>query len=281
MTTFDAEPLRLEPSRTRARRPEVIRDGYRGAGRLARKTVLITGGDSGISRAVAVHFAAEAAAAVGVVYLEEQEDVDETEQLVTHYGTRYLRIRGDVAAPDCAERGVADFVSRAGTGQIDVLVNNATAQWPGTDLEGSLEHLERTFCTNIYSYFLFTQAALPHMRSGGVIVNTTADEFSAAGSETIDDSVAKRAIMTFTRRLAGSLTRRGIRVNCVAAGPISAPVIPASVDGETARTFGLDMLVKRTAQPSEVAPCYVFLCSRDSSYMTGQILHPNGVDFTA
>ena len=262
-------------------RPEFIRADYRGSGRLEGKRALITGGDSGIGRAVAVHFAAEGAAAVGIVYLDEHGDAEETERLVSDYGTRCVPIQGDITEPDCAARAVREFTEQT-TPHIDVLVNNAAAQWPQEDVEDiDLEQLERTFRTNIFSYFLFTQAALPRMRAGGAIVNTTSVTAYRGSPKLIDYSATKGAITTFTRSLAGSLVERGIRVNAVAPGPIWTPLIPASFPPDKVKEFGKDTPMKRAGQPSEVAPCYVFLCSLDASYMTGQTLHPNGGGFVA
>ena len=262
-------------------KPEFIREGYRGSGRLAGKTALITGGDSGIGRAVAVHFAAEGAAAVGIVYLDEHGDAAETVRLVGEYGTKCIAIQGDITEPDCARRAVESFIGRTRP-HLDVLVNNAAAQWPQDSVEDiGLEQLERTFRTNIFSYFLFTQAALPHMGSGGSIVNTTSITAYRGSPKLIDYSATKGAITTFTRSLAGSLVGRGIRVNGVAPGPIWTPLIPASFDAEKVKDFGKDTPMKRAGQPSEVAPCYVFLSCEDASYMTGQTLHPNGGGFVA
>jgi NAD(P)-dependent dehydrogenase (short-subunit alcohol dehydrogenase family) len=263
-------------------KPEYIRDGYRGSERLKGKTALITGGDSGIGRAVAVHFAAEGAAAIGIVYLDEHGDAEETRRLVEERGAKCVTIQGDITEPDCAERAVETFIAESGRERIDVLVNNAAAQWPQADVEKiSLEQLDRTFRTNIFSYFLFTQAVLPRMPRGGAIVNTTSVTAYRGSPKLIDYSATKGAIVTFTRSLSGALVERQIRVNAVAPGPIWTPLIPASFDSEKVKSFGKDTPMKRAGQPSEVAPCYVFLCSEDASYMTGQTIHPNGGDFVA
>jgi NAD(P)-dependent dehydrogenase (short-subunit alcohol dehydrogenase family) len=262
-------------------KPEFIREGYRGSGRLMGKTALITGGDSGIGRAVAVHFAAEGAKAIGIVYLDEHGDAEETVRLVREHGADCIPIQGDITEPDCASRSVAEFIRRTRP-TLDILVNNAAAQWPQDSVEEiGLEQLERTFRTNIFSYFLFTQAALPHMRAGGSIVNTASVTAYRGSPKLIDYSATKGAITTFTRSLSGSLAERGIRVNGVAPGPIWTPLIPASFDAAKVESFGKDTPMKRAGQPSEVAPCYVFLCSEDASYMTGQTLHPNGGSFVA
>jgi NAD(P)-dependent dehydrogenase (short-subunit alcohol dehydrogenase family) len=263
-------------------KPEYIREGYRGSDRLKGKSALITGGDSGIGRAVAVHFAAEGAAAIGIVYLDEHGDAEETRRLVEERGAKCLAIQGDITKPDCAEAAVDEFVDESGSERIDILVNNAAAQWPQGDVEKiSLEQLDRSFRTNIYSYFLFTQAVLPRMPRGGVIINTTSVTAYRVSPKLIDYSATKGAIVSFTRSLSGSLVGRQIRVNAVAPGPIWTPLIPASFESEKVKSFGKDTPMKRAGQPSEVAPCYVFLCSEDASYMTGQTLHPNGGDFVA
>ncbi|HEX6998162.1 MAG TPA: SDR family oxidoreductase [Gammaproteobacteria bacterium] len=260
--------------------PEYIRDGYVGARRLEGKRCLITGGDSGIGRAVAVHFAAEGAAAVGIVYLpSEQEDAEATRALVEARGARCVLIAGDVTDPAFPERAVQRLAAEAGD-RIDVLVNNAAAQWPQRKVEDiSYEQLDRTFKTNIYAYFLFTQAALPHMGEGGCIINTTSVTAYRGSGHLIDYASTKGAIMAFTRSLAEALVERGIRVNGVAPGPIWTPLIPATFPPDKVASFGTDTPMGRAGQPSEVAPCYVFLGSADASYMTGQILHPNGGDF--
>jgi NAD(P)-dependent dehydrogenase (short-subunit alcohol dehydrogenase family) len=262
-------------------KPEYIREGYRSSLRLLKKRALITGGDSGIGRAVAVHFAAEGAATVGIVYLDEHGDADDTVRLVEKYGAKCVAIQGDVTEPDFAEQAVREFVASAGD-PLDILVNNAAAQWPQESVEDiGLEQLELTFRTNIFSYFLFTQAALPHMRAGSAIVNTASVTAYRGSPKLIDYSATKGAITTFTRSLSGSLIDRGIRVNGVAPGPIWTPLIPATFDADKVKSFGKDTPMKRAGQPSEVAPCYVFLCSDDASYMTGQTLHPNGGGFVA
>ena len=259
--------------------PEIIRDGYLGSKRLAGRHCVITGGDSGIGRAVAVHFAAESAASVAVLYRQERRDAEKTRELVEARGTRCLLIEGDVKDPDFP-RGAIDEAAAAAGGRIDVLVNNAAVQWPQSAVEDiTLEQLDETFRTNIYAYFLFTQAALAHMKEGGAIVNTTSVTAYRGSPGLLDYSATKGAIVSFTRSLSQSLVGRGIRVNGVAPGPIWTPLIPATFDEEKVASFGKDTPMGRAGQPSEVAPCYVFLASADASYMTGQILHPNGGDF--
>jgi NAD(P)-dependent dehydrogenase (short-subunit alcohol dehydrogenase family) len=262
-------------------KPEIIRNGYVGSGRLQGKNCLITGGDSGIGRAVAVHFAAESAAAIGIMYLTEETDADETRELVERYGTRCVLIRGDLTDPKFPARAVRAMVREAGP-TIDVLVNNAAVQWVQEEPEDiSFEQLDQTFRTNFYPYLLLTQAALEHMPEGGCIVNTTSVTSYRGSEHLLDYSASKGAIVAFTRSLSRSLVKRGIRVNGVAPGPIWTPLIPASFSAEHVASFGTNTPMGRAGQPSEVAPSYVFLSSADASYMTGQILHPNGGDFVA
>ncbi len=259
--------------------PEIIRDGYVGSRRLENRHCVITGGDSGIGRAVAVHFAAESAASVAVLFREERRDAEKTRELVEAHGTRCMLIEGDVKDPDFPRRAIDEVASAAG-GRIDVLVNNAAVQWPQSEIEDiTLEQLEETFRTNIYAYFLFTQAALRYMQPGGAIVNTTSVTAYRGSAGLLDYSATKGAIVSFTRSLSQSLVKRGIRVNGVAPGPIWTPLIPATFDEEKVASFGKDTPMGRAGQPSEVAPSYVFLASADASYMTGQVLHPNGGDF--
>jgi NAD(P)-dependent dehydrogenase (short-subunit alcohol dehydrogenase family) len=258
--------------------PEIIRKGYIGSKRLEDKHCMITGGDSGIGRAVAVHFAAEGAASVAIVYKEERKDAEKTRELVEERGTRCLLIEGDVEVADFPRRAADE--GAAVDGRIDVLVNNAAVQWPQSTIEDiTLEQLERTFRTNIYAYFLFTQAVLRHMSSGGAIINTTSITAYRGSPHLLDYSATKGAIVAYTRSLSQSLVERGIRVNGVAPGPIWTPLIPATFDEQKVASFGKNTPMGRAGQPSEVAPCYVFLASADASYMTGQVLHPNGGDF--
>jgi NAD(P)-dependent dehydrogenase (short-subunit alcohol dehydrogenase family) len=260
--------------------PEYIRDGYIGANRLDRKHCLISGADSGIGRAVAVHFAAEGAATIGIVCLPaEHKDAETTRELVASYGARAVLLEGDVTEPQFPRDAVRRFAKET-AGTIDVLVNNAAAQWPQEEIEQvTFEQLDRTFRTNFYSYFLFSQAALEHMPEGASIVNTTSVTAYRGSERLLDYSATKGAIVAFTRSLSQSLVKQQIRVNGVAPGPIWTPLIPASFDAEHVASFGTNTPMERAGQPSEVAPCYVFLASADASYMTGQILHPNGGDF--
>ncbi len=280
---FEPQVQRPQPGHEHRMRPQpvYIRDGYVGSQRLAGKKCLITGGDSGIGRAIAVHFAAEGAAAIGIVYLSEDEDAAETAQLVADHGSRCITLRGDVTDPTFPAAAIRRMIEAAGPG-LDVLVNNAAAQWPRDSVEDiSYEQLDRTFKTNIYAYFLFTQAALPELREGGAIINTTSITAYRGSGHLIDYAATKGAITAFTRSLAESLVERGIRVNAVAPGPIWTPLIPATFPADRVASFGTQTPMGRAGQPAEVAPCYVFLASEDASYITGQTLHPNGGDFVS
>ncbi len=249
---------------------------FAGSGRLRDKVALITGGDSGIGRATSVLFAREGAD-IAILYLEENEDARKTRALVEKEGVKCLTIAGDAGDNEFCERAVGRVVKEFG--RIDVLVNDCAEQHEQDALEKiSQGQLERTFRTNIFSYFYITQAALPHMAKGSAIVNVTSVTAYRGSPHLIDYSATKGAIVAFTRSLAKSLAERRIRVNGVAPGPIWTPLIPASFSAEEVSKFGQDALLGRPGQPNEVAPCLLFLACEDSSYMTGQVLHPNGGD---
>lgn len=255
-------------------RPVSERPSGRPSGRLAGRVALISGGDSGIGRAVAIQFAAEGAD-VAVSYLEEHRDAAETRKAVEEHGRTCLLIPGDVGRSRVCDKAVAATIREFG--HLDILVNNAAEQHPQkslTDIDD--EQLERTFRTNLFSYFYLTRAALPHLRKGAVIINTTSVTAYRGSPSLLDYSATKGAIVAFTRSLALSLVSKGIRVNGVAPGPIWTPLIPASFPRKKVATFGSDVPMERAGEPAEVAPCFVFLASKDSSYMTGQVLHPNG-----
>jgi NAD(P)-dependent dehydrogenase (short-subunit alcohol dehydrogenase family) len=255
-------------------RPKAVDKNQRGSGKLRNKIAIITGGDSGIGRAVAIAFAKEGAD-VAVVYLEEHKDAKETERLVEKEGGKCVLIDGDVGDEEFCQKAVAQTARRFG--RIDILVNNAAEQHLQDSIEKiSARQLERTFRTNIFSFFFMTKAAMKHLKKGATIINTTSVTAYKGSPHLLDYSSTKGAINSFTRSLSQALAKKGIRVNGVAPGPIWTPLIPSSFEEEDVATFGSDVPLGRPGQPKEIAPSYVFLASEDSSYMTGQILHPNG-----
>ena len=255
--------------------PDATRPQRQGSGKLAGKVALITGGDSGIGRAVAVLFAREGAdVAIGHL-AEEDTDANETVKLVKAEGRRCLTLPGDIGDEAFCRDAVARTVRELG--RLDVLVNNAAEQHTTESIsEISAEQLERTFRTNIFAMFFLTKAALPHLGEGSAIVNTTSVTAYQGNPALLDYSSTKGAIVAFTRSLSQQLVDKGIRVNAVAPGPIWTPLIPATMPEEKVAQFGKDVPMGRPGQPEEVAPCYLFLASDDSSYMAGQVLHPNG-----
>jgi NAD(P)-dependent dehydrogenase (short-subunit alcohol dehydrogenase family) len=255
-------------------KPESENPHYQGSGKLEGKVALVTGGDSGIGKAVAIAFAKEGAD-VAILYLSEHEDAKQTVAEVEQEGRRCLAVAGDIGKENFCKRAVEKVVQKFG--RLDVLVNNAAEQHTQENLEDiTSEQLERTFRTNIFSQFYLTKAALPHLGEGSAIINTTSVTAYRGSESLLDYASTKGAIVAFTRSLALNLAERGIRVNGVAPGPIWTPLIPSTMPKEKVEKFGQNTPLKRPGQPEEVAPSYVFLASDDASYFTGQILHPNG-----
>jgi NAD(P)-dependent dehydrogenase (short-subunit alcohol dehydrogenase family) len=255
-------------------RPIAEDNKYRGSGKLVDKVALITGGDSGIGRAVAIAYAKEGADLV-IVYLDEHQDAEETKTQVQQERRRCLLISGDVGEEDFCQEAVKRAVSEFG--RLDILVNNAAEQHPVESIEHiTADQLERTFRTNIYSYFFMTKAAMKHLNKGSSIINTTSVTAYRGSAHLLDYASTKGAIVAFTRSLAHAVLEQGIRVNGVAPGPVWTPLIPASFEADKVATFGSDAPMGRAAEPEEIAPSFVFLASDDGSYFTGQILHPNG-----
>ncbi len=254
--------------------PKTSEAGAPAAGKLRGKVALITGGDSGIGRAVAIAFAREGADVI-ISYLEEHTDAHATEKAVTNENRRCVIIPGDVGN----EKHCRDLVAKTieEFGRLDILVNNAAVQYPQASLmDISEEQLVKTFRTNIFAHFFLTKAALPHLTEGSSIINTTSITAYKGKPNLIDYSATKGAIVAFTRSLSQALAAKNIRVNAVAPGPIWTPLIPSSFDAKEVEGFGKSAPLGRVGQPEEVAPSYVFLASEDASYMTGQVLHPNG-----
>lgn len=245
--------------------------------KLENKVALITGGDSGIGRAVAYEFVKEGAAVV-IVYYDEERDARETKARIEELGGKCRFIRGDLKDPVFCKKCVEETINAFGC--IDILVNNHAVQFVQRSiLDISGEQLEFTFKNNVFSYFYLIQNALPHMKKGGSIINTTSVTAYEGNKDLIDYSATKGAIVALTRSLSLSLADKGIRVNGVAPGPIWTPLIPVSYSAAEVATFGTKtshVPMNRAGQPCEVAPCYVFLASDDSSYMSGQVMHPNG-----
>ncbi|RXT08917.1 SDR family oxidoreductase [Ammoniphilus sp. CFH 90114] len=247
---------------------------YRPNYKLWGKVAVITGGDSGIGRAVAIAFAKEGADSV-IVYYNEHGDANETKQRIEQLGRRCLLLSGDIQEESFNQHVINQTLQHFG--KIDILINNAAVQYVQKSLlDISAEQLLKTFKTNIISYFYLTKAALPHLKPGSTIINTTSVTAYEGHKELLDYSSTKGAVVTFTRSLSQSLVSQGIRVNGIAPGPIWTPLIPSSFSAEDVQEFGRDTPMKRAGQPYELAPAYVYLASDDSSYVTGQILHING-----
>jgi len=264
-----------QPGIEKEMRPRPVYDTDEpGYGRLTGKVAVVTGGDSGIGRAVAVLFAKEGADVV-VAYLDEHEDAKQTAADIRKYGKEALLVPADISS----EIGCKNVIDQAieKFKRIDILVNNAAVQYEKENVEDiSAQQLEYTFRVNIFSYFHMTRFVIPHLQDGSVIINTASVNAYRGNETLIDYSSTKGAIVSFTRSLSQSLAKKGIRVNAVAPGPVWTPLIVASFDDEKVAKFGTDVPLGRPAQPVEIAYCYVFLASREGAFLTGQVLHPNG-----
>ena len=244
------------------------------SGKMARKIAFITGGDSGIGRAVALAFAKEGAR-VAIGYFDEHEDALETQRLIVEEGGECLLIAGDIGSEDFCRDAIKSVIAEFG--RLDVLVNNAAQQYPTENIEDiSQAQLEKTFRTNIFSMFYLVKAALPYLTAGARIINTASVTAYRGSPHLLDYAATKGAIVAFTRSLAQKLVKREIHVNAVAPGPVWTPLIAATFSEEKVRKFGKETPMERPGQPDEIAPSYVFLATEGASYMTGQVLHPNG-----
>ena len=271
-----AQHQKKKPGREYKMKPRPSAEGnqHRGSDKLRNKVAIITGGDSGIGRAAAIAFAKEGAD-VAIVYFEENKDANETKRLVAKHGGECLLIAGDVGQEEFCRKAVERTIKEFG--KLDVLVNNAAEQHPQDSIEKITEkQMERTFRTNIFSYFFMVKAAMKHLKKGAAIINTTSVTAYKGSAHLLDYSSTKGAITAFTRSLSQALADKDIRVNGVAPGPIWTPLIPSTFPAKEVETFGSDVPLGRPGQPEEIAPSFVFLAADDSSYMTGQILHPNG-----
>ena len=258
---MDPQPISIDPA-------------YKGSGKLNNKVAIITGGDSGIGKSVAIYFAKEGADVV-IVYLNEHGDAEDTKKVVETEGKQCLLISGDIGDESFCQEIITKTIDRLG--KIDILVNNAAEQHPQQSLlDISAQQWEKTFKTNIFAYFYLTKAALPHLRKGSSIINTASITAYEGHEQLIDYASTKGAIVSFTRSLAKSLAPQGIRVNGVAPGPIWTPLIPSTFSVQQVASFGTNTPLGRAGQPFELAPGYVYLASADSSYVSGQILHING-----
>jgi NAD(P)-dependent dehydrogenase (short-subunit alcohol dehydrogenase family) len=275
---FPSQHQEHQPGIEKEMQPKPIyeQENVIGCNKLKDKVALITGGDSGIGRAVAMAFAREGAD-ICIVYLNEHEDAEETKKKVEEKGKKCIAISGDVGnekfCKEAIEKTIKEF------GKLDILINNAGEQTPQQSIENiTEEQLEKTFKTNIFSMFYLVKAALKYLKEGSCIINTASVTAYLGSPSLLDYSSTKGAVVSFTRSLALNLSSKKIRVNAVAPGPIWTPLIPSTFPEEKTSKFGSDRPLERAGQPVEVAPSYVFLASEDSSYMSGQVLHPNGGD---
>ena len=247
---------------------------YKGSGKLSGKLALITGGDSGIGKAVAILFAKEGADVV-IVYLDEHQDAQETKGIIDKLGRKCMILAGDIGDENFCQQVVMQTIENFN--KIDILVNNAGEQHPQNSLlDITAQQLEKTFKTNVFGQFYLTKAVLPHLKSGAVIINTASITAYQGHDRLIDYSASKGAVVSFTRSMSESLAKQGIRVNGVAPGPIWTPLIPASFTAEEVKVFGSTTPMRRAGQPVELAATYLFLACPESPYMSGQILHVNG-----
>jgi len=254
--------------------PESESPVYKPAGKLASKVALVSGGDSGIGRAVSIAYAKEGAD-VAVLYLNEDDDAEDTKRRIDAAGRRCLLIKGDIGDASFCKQAIEQTIREFG--RLDILVNNAAEQHPQDKIEQiTPEQLEKTFRTNVFGMFFLTQAAMPHLFSGSAIINTASITAYRGSPTLLDYSATKGAIVSFTRSLSQNVIGQGIRVNAVAPGPIWTPLIPSTFDASKVSQFGADTPMKRAGQPDELAPAFVYLASEDSSYMAGQVLHVNG-----
>ncbi|WP_405384204.1 SDR family oxidoreductase [Maribacter sp. LLG6340-A2] len=254
--------------------PLTIREDYKGSEKLLDKVAIISGGDSGIGKSTAIHFAREGAN-IAIIYLNEDKDAEQTKKEIEAEGRTCLLLKGDVKDEEFCKAAIKETIAHFG--KLNVLVNNAAMQFPAEQLENiSSSNFQKTFETNIYAYFYLSKAAMAHLSKGDTIINTTSVTAYRGSEHLIDYASTKGAIVSFTRSLSKALAPKDIRVNAVAPGPIWTPLIPATFSGENLEEFGKDVPLGRAGQPAEVGPAYVYLASKDSSYMTGQVLHING-----